>query len=295
MPFYIKPFFQKPFKIFRLDADTGKPLDPNVRRKITYYEVKSGSNGSKKLVAHKTPSKAAKEEDKVKAKTEDKPAEDKPADPSPDAQKSDNGGAGAQLKGQDVPFTAEEDEKLRTMKGEGKSWKEIAGEMGRAVHLLRNRWKEIGGNQGGGNEQSKKEGGGEKGGKEGQKGGDNNNKEQGGGKNKNKNEGKDKNADKKDSKTKQDNNAAPKSNGKADANNTNDDTLFTMDQWLTVQEDDLFSFGELKCLGELIAKDSRQNYQRVAARFFDLTGRRVHPDDVRDKFESLGAMKEGGR
>lgn len=287
MPFYIKPFFQKPFKIFRLDADTGKPLDPNVRRKITYYEVKSGRDGSKKLVAHKSPSNAAKE-DEAKTKTEDKPA-----DAKPDAQKNDNGGAAAPLKDKDVPFTAEEDEKLKTMKGEGNSWKEIAGEMGRAVHLLKNRWKEIG-NQGGGNEQGKKESGGEKGGKQGQKGGDNNKQQGGGGKNKNKNDGKDKkddkNANQKDSKT----NAAPKSTVKADANN-NDDTLFTMDQWLTVQEDDLFSFGELKCLGELIVKDSRQNYQRVAARFFDLTGRRVHPDDVRDKFESLGAVKEGGR
>lgn len=290
MPFYIKPFFQKPFKIFRLDADTGKPLDPNVRRKITYYEVKSGSDGSKKLVAHKSLSNPAKEDEKEKAKPEDKSADNKP-----DAQKNDNSGAAAaQLKDKDVPFTAEEDEKLKTMKGEGKSWKEIAGEMGRAQHLLKNRWKEIGGNQGGGNEQGKKEGGGEKGGKQGQKGGDNNKQQGGGGKNKNKNDGKDKkddkNANQKDSKT----NAAPKSTVKADANN-NDDTLFTMDQWLTVQEDDLFSFGELKCLGELIAKDSRQNYQRVAARFFDLTGRRVHPDDVRDKFESLGAMKEGAR
>jgi hypothetical protein len=66
-----------------------------------------------------------------------------------------------------------------------------------------------------------------------------------------------------------------------------------MNDWLTLQEDDIFSFGELQCLSELIAKDLNQGWQRVAAKFFDLTGRRVHPDDVREKFESMAVAAQG--
>jgi hypothetical protein len=68
-----------------------------------------------------------------------------------------------------------------------------------------------------------------------------------------------------------------------------------MTDWLTLQEDDMFSFGELQCLSELIGKDLGQSWQRVAAKFFDLTGRRIHPDDVRDKFERMAVMAQGGK
>jgi hypothetical protein len=68
-----------------------------------------------------------------------------------------------------------------------------------------------------------------------------------------------------------------------------------MTDWLTLQEDDMFSFGELQCLSELIGKDLSQSWQRVAAKFFDLTGRRIHPDDVRDKFERMAVMAQGGK
>jgi hypothetical protein len=79
MPFFIKPFFRKPFKLFAIDADTGQPIDPNVRTRtrVTYYELAEGSNGSKKLVAHKSPSQITKEggEEEAKAEAEAKPAE----------------------------------------------------------------------------------------------------------------------------------------------------------------------------------------------------------------------------
>jgi hypothetical protein len=68
-----------------------------------------------------------------------------------------------------------------------------------------------------------------------------------------------------------------------------------MTDWLTLQEDDMFSFSELQCLSELIGKDLSQSWQRVAAKFFDLTGRRIHPDDVRDKFERMALMAQGGK
>jgi DUF1680 family protein len=52
-------------------------------------------------------------------------------------------------------------------------------------------------------------------------------------------------------------------------------------------EDDIFSFGELQCLSELITQDGRQRWLRIASRFADRTGRRVHPEDIREKFAAL--------
>lgn len=65
---------------------------------------------------------------------------------------------------------------------------------------------------------------------------------------------------------------------------------FTMNEWLQLQEDDMFSFGELQALSDLIMKDQSQTWLRVAAAFFDLTGRRVHPEDIREKFMEMVKM-----
>lgn len=66
---------------------------------------------------------------------------------------------------------------------------------------------------------------------------------------------------------------------------------FTMDEWLHLQEDDMFSFGELQALSDLIMKDQSQTWLRVAAAFFDLTGRRIHPEDIREKFMAMVKMR----
>lgn len=59
---------------------------------------------------------------------------------------------------------------------------------------------------------------------------------------------------------------------------------------MTLQEDELFSFGELQCLSELIARDRDYTWDRVASAFADRTGRRVHEDDIRDKFAELASF-----
>ena len=48
----------KPFRIIPIDADTGKPLDPNIGRKtyVTYYDIKKDKSGAKSIVAHRSPS-----------------------------------------------------------------------------------------------------------------------------------------------------------------------------------------------------------------------------------------------
>lgn len=66
---------------------------------------------------------------------------------------------------------------------------------------------------------------------------------------------------------------------------------FTLRECMTLQEDDLFSFGELQCLSELTIRDESQRWLRIAAAFFDKTGRRVHPDDIRDKFMELASVR----
>jgi hypothetical protein len=307
MPFFIQPFFRKPFKLFAIDADTGQPLDPNVRKKtrVTYYELETGSNGSKRLIAHKTPSQVSKQ---AEAKTEDNAK-------SAEEAKKDGGDDSEELK-----WTEEQDKTIIAMKAEGKTWAQIGQEVGgRTKAEVSARFKEINPDNGKTEDAGKKEnggGGGGGGGGRGQenKGGNNNN--QGQGKknkgnnqnsnqnnnnqqnkqsNNNKNQNNQQNKNKKDDKNKNQNaNSNQKKSTSKPANTTNE-ARFTMSDWLTLQEDDIFSFGELQCLSELIAKDMNQGWQRVAAKFFDLTGRRVHPDDVREKFESMAVAAAGGK
>ncbi|KAF7187283.1 hypothetical protein HII31_11371 [Pseudocercospora fuligena] len=65
---------------------------------------------------------------------------------------------------------------------------------------------------------------------------------------------------------------------------------FTMGEWMTLQEDELFTFQELQLLSHIIMRDPSQSWLRVASSFHDKTGRRVHPDDIREKFEAMAAM-----
>jgi hypothetical protein len=311
MPFIIQPFFRRPFKLFAIDADTNQPVDPNVRKKtrVTYYELQNGSNGSKRLVAHKTASEVAREgETKPAENAEAKPTEEPKKD---DAQKGDDAA---------VAWTAEQDKTLKTMKEDGKTWVQIATETGKAKHECQARWKEIrpaegetqgnkddggkkengGGGNGGQQEKQNKGGDGQGQGKKGKKGkgGDNHHHNH-----HNNQHNNNKQEEKKDNKNHQNNqqNIKPasvkpsKPASAPPAANTNNEVRFTMTDWLTLQEDDIFSFGELQCLSELIAKDMNQGWQRVAAKFYDLTGRRVHPDDVREKFESMAVVAEGKR
>nr|WCL15699.1 MYB transcription factor 20 [Cladosporium cladosporioides] len=297
MPFFIPPLFRKPFKIFAIDADTNQPIDPNVRKKtrVTYYELERGSNGSNRLVAHKTPSQVSKQ------------AEGEAAKPAEEAKKDD---------GEDAPWTEEQDKTLIEMKKDTKNSNAMIGQEvgGRTKQEVAARWKVINPNKGENQDAGKKDnggGGGDKGGNnQGQgKGGKKN---KGGGNNQNNNQNnnnnnqqkkndnnKQNNNNKKDDKNKNQNNHQNKSSDKpatkqpSNNGNAKNEARFTMNDWLTLQEDDIFSFGELQCLSELIARDMNQGWQRVAAKFFDLTGRRVHPDDVREKFESMAVAAEG--
>lgn len=77
------------------------------------------------------------------------------------------------------------------------------------------------------------------------------------------------------------------------AGSSRSEAKFTMGEWMTLQEDDMFSFRELQLLSELIMMDAKGSWDgvyswlRVASLFADRTGRRVHPEDIREKFEAM--------
>lgn len=150
------------------------------------------------------------------------------------------------------------------MKAENKSWADIAAELSRPPHELKKRFKEISSDNVG-----QKHDGGKK-----DKKGKN---ESGGGEEKEKQQQKQSKKDKK----------AAKKEAEADEDS---EVRFTMGEWLTLQEDSLFSFGELQLLSELIIRDRDQTWLRIAGAFFDKTGRRVHQDDIREKFEEMATM-----
>ncbi|KAI5274199.1 hypothetical protein E4T47_02723 [Aureobasidium subglaciale] len=64
-------------------------------------------------------------------------------------------------------------------------------------------------------------------------------------------------------------------------------TAYTIKTMPSLAEDDMFSFGELQALSEVISKDMEGMWQRVAAAFFGMTGRRVAAEDIREKFSGL--------
>lgn len=172
------------------------------------------------------------------------------------------------------PWTDEDDAKLKELKATGMGVKKIAKEIGRPQQAINERWKEIGG----GDEDAAK-GGNEK-------------KEDGGGKSKG--EGKQKNNENNkhhDHQQKKEKHEKSTTKAPSKVGSQTGEARFTMGEWMTLQEDDLFTFGELQCLSEILMRDQQQTWLRVASAFYDRTGRRVHPDDIREKFEEMAGMR----
>ncbi|KAK5120496.1 hypothetical protein LTR85_006151 [Meristemomyces frigidus] len=305
----------RPYRVIALDADTGQPLDPNIGRKtyVTYYDIKKDKNGSKSLVAHRSSVGSGHGGNNGKGGKED-------------AKKNGNGNGkggdgGDNNKGEEAEWTADEDAKLKALKADNTPWKQIAEEMSRPQYQLKARFKEIKDTDGG--DEKKDDDGGKKGGDGGGK--KNKNKNKGGGGGGDEGEGKKgggegkKNKQKGDSKQnqtaeekkaagmkiaaekkaaaakeKEKKHAAEKAPSKAGSTRSTPrnggEAKFTMNEWMTLQEDSLFSFGELQCLSELILRDQNQTWLRIAAAFYDKTGRRVHPEDIREKFEEMAAL-----
>ncbi|RMY83770.1 hypothetical protein D0862_11610 [Hortaea werneckii] len=312
----------KPFRLIPIDADTGKPTDPNLGRKtyVTYYDVRKSKNGSKSIVAHKSASpSAASGNGKDGAKNAQKGETD-----NAERKAQNGGGQSGEKKGaygnkaSESEFSAEEDAKLKELKDTNTSWRDIAEQMKRPMQELKTRWGQI---KPTANEQKppQQQGKAEKGkGKQpqqanhqGKKGGKPQTKEQevAAAKKREERQKRREEASKPISLTPapgsaQDNPQKPTTGshkattnqpinaggGGAAGDARGDETRFTLSEWLTLQSDSLFTLSELQFLSEIIMRDQTQTWLRVASVFYDKTGRKVHPEDIRVKFEEMAGM-----
>ena len=195
-------------------------------------------------------------------------------------------------------FTTEQDARLLEMKADGKStWKQIAAELSKSPNDLKKRFKELkaGGNADRGGEGGDKEegGGGDKdeGGGDGKSGGEGGGDNEEGG-NERKGGGGGDVVDEGTGKKKKDR----KGKGKEKAVNVNKsgpvgetgaEPAFTLSEWRELTRDDEFSPEELQILADLVKKDREREWLRIASGFYDKTGRRVHEDDIKEKFAEL--------
>ncbi|KAF2862796.1 hypothetical protein K470DRAFT_167054 [Piedraia hortae CBS 480.64] len=62
---------------------------------------------------------------------------------------------------------------------------------------------------------------------------------------------------------------------------------FTLSEVQDITEDAMFSLQELHTMVCLVETNPGLTWRQIAARFYDLTGRRVHADEIKVKFESL--------
>ncbi|KAF2159152.1 hypothetical protein M409DRAFT_61101 [Zasmidium cellare ATCC 36951] len=188
-----------------------------------------------------------------------------------DNAKNDKGDKGD--KKNDDDFSKKDKQKIKELLESGTGYKQIAEALGRARvdQPLKDEIAKI--KAEGGGDKKKDEGGSKD--KEKKKDGD------GGGKNENK---KDKEKSKKDEPKKAASNAPSHRSHRSEAR-------FTIEEWKALQGDELFTFDELQLLSEIIMRDPGQSWLAVASRFLDKTGRRVHPDDVRDKFDQMAKIR----
>lgn len=202
---------------------------------------------------------------KINAPAEVGEAEDGKAKQEAKAKLPDTSDNGPKPENEEKAFTEEQDAQLIKMKQENKSWKEIAAEMGKPQWLLKQRFKEI---------KPKDEKGGQK---------------------EEKSKGKDKAVEKQASihdgkhiahhseKTKvkkADNKEASKAQ---DIHKGKTKAKYTRSEWMTLTEDDSFTYKDLETLAGIVSQDNDEKWDRISSRFFDYTGRRVHPEDIKRK------------
>ncbi|KAK4560365.1 hypothetical protein LTR86_005561 [Recurvomyces mirabilis] len=282
-----------------------EPLDrsPSQKRYVTYYDVKKDKQGRKSIIAHKSPLGSAvnsggksvnevKKDKQGEGKKQNGDQNDDQKDNQPgkkggknkqknnDEKKDDKNnqkkGEGGNKNPQNREWTAEEDAKLRELWAANTPLKQIAKELKRPQKQCEERYNDIssGGGDDKANDDKKAEDDGQPKLTKAQKKAARKAAEEA-------------EAAKGKDETKRE---VRKASSKAQSVRSNGEARFTMGEWLTLQEDDLFSFGELQCLSEIIMKDQKQTWVRIAAKFYDRTGRRVHPDDIREKFEGMAGM-----
>lgn len=191
-------------------------------------------------------------------------------------------------------FTKDQDATLMRMKKENPAcqWNDVAAATGKPAWALKARFKELK-NDGGG---------GDKGGEQGQgKDGDGKNKANTGKKQQGKEDGA-KAEKQKDDGGKGNDQGQKGEGGKGNQQGQKGDggkgkegregpgRKYSYEEWIVIAKDDRFTFTDLKKLGEVVAsvKDKGQDeWLKVSSRFYDLTGRRVEAEDLKEKCARL--------
>lgn len=201
------------------------------------------------------------------------------------------GGNGGQQKTDQRVFTDEQDKELKECKATGEGWRLIAKRLKKSQDACEKRWGEIGGDPPKQDESKKEEPKKEEPKKiepEKEEPKKDDSKKDQNGTNKAKSVAK---SDTKKEEIKKP--ASAKAPSKAasvagSVRSTRSSVRFSIREWRTLQEDEFFTFEDLQVLCQLIGKDGDRSWLRIASAFHDKTGRRVHPEDIREKFEALG-------
>ncbi|GAB7350900.1 hypothetical protein MBLNU459_g1414t1 [Dothideomycetes sp. NU459] len=178
-------------------------------------------------------------------------------------------------------FTPAQDAELSAMKAALKSWKEIAQQLGMPQWQVKKRWHEI-----------KPKGGG--GGGSGGRGGSGEEKRAApsGPEDKDKTKDKDTNNRKKENdlpsqhknhEGKKDHDEAGQKHHKAASIGSRSNAT----TWMEIREDELFSFGDIGALAQILERDKHGVWDRAAADFYNMTGRHIMPRDIREKFGTI--------
>ncbi|KAF2496727.1 hypothetical protein BU16DRAFT_580805 [Lophium mytilinum] len=226
-------------------------------------------------------------------------------------------------------FTAQQDDMLLKLKIiEAKAWKDIASEVGKEVWEVKARWKDVrptdearwkqlngygaapansggggggGGSGGGGKSGGGGGGGGKNNGKGGGKGGGGGGGAGGGG-----NDGKKNDKQKSNQKNSWQKQQQQQSHNFDVAEDADDEAgiadpfadplpdIQSGDGVVELEEDDNFSQDELVMLCRLLHRDQRNLWLRIASQFYDKTGRKVHPMDIKEKLTGVAAAEHGG-
>lgn len=216
----------------------------------------------------------------------DNTADNKAADAKADDKKDDSskgekrGGKGGQQTMDRFVFTEEHDKELRELMAAGANWKTIAKTIHKPQDACRKRWEEIGGDAASKDESQKQEPNQKEPQQDAASTGQSDKKE-------------DTSIAKSDTKKGEYNKPAsikvPSKAGSVSGSvrSTRSSVKFSIREWRTLQEDEFFTFEELQLLCQLIGKDGGRSWLRIASAFHDKTGRRVHPEDIKEKFEAL--------
>jgi hypothetical protein len=192
------------------------------------------------------------EEGKTDAQTGDGPKNSNGNKKGGDDNKADTGKQGQQTMDKSV-FTPEEDGQLKKLMADGKTIKECAKTLKKPQNIIEKRWAEIGGDEK--SNKTKSDSG------------------------------------KKEEKANEEAKKASSKKSVSKAGSIRSEVKFTLNEWMTLQEDDLFTFQELKLIATIMAKNPQHSWLGVASLFYDETGRRVHPEDMRDKFLTIADMR----